>query len=136
MENAEHTEKKVLLFGFEDLRSILAIKGALEKFDAELIPVAKGDCGKTLSVLAGLEEEPPPADDTPVSSGGVVPGRMAVLLGLDEQLDALLPALSDAGAGASCLKAVLTRHNRSWSASRLYMELSREDNAIRKGAEQ
>ena len=134
MEKAESAEKKVLLFGFDDLRSILDVKGVLEKFDAELIPVAKGDYGKTLSVLAGLEEAPPVDDETsapPVGTG--IPGRMAVLCGLDSELDALLAALSDAGAGASCLKAVLTRHNRAWSAERLYMELSRERAAIAAG---
>ena len=132
MEKAESAEKKVLLFGFEDLRSILAIKSALEQFGAELIPVAKGDCGKTLSVLAGLEEAPPMDDDTAAPPAGL-PGRMAVLCGLDNELDALLAALSDAGAGPTCLKAVLTRHNRAWSASRLYMELSRERDAIGAG---
>ncbi|MBQ9492698.1 MAG: DUF3783 domain-containing protein [Oscillibacter sp.] len=130
MEKAESAEKKVLLFGFEDLRSILAVQGALEPFGAELIPVAKTDYGKTLSVLAGLEEEPPPDHDAP-PVGGSIPGRMAVLCGLDEELDALLPALSEAGAGKGCLKAVLTRHNRAWSATRLYMELSREREALR-----
>lgn len=129
----ETTEKKALLFGFDDLRSILAVKGVLERFDAELIPVAKADYGKTLSVLAGLEERPAPEDDAePPEVSGAIPGRMAVLCGLDDQLDALLPALSDAGAGATCLKAVLTRYNRGWSATRLYMELSRERDALNK----
>ena len=127
MEKAESFEKKVLLFGFEDLRSILAVKAALEPFDAELIPVAKTDYGKTLSELAGLEEAPPLDDAKPV--GGAIPERMAVLCGLDDELDALLPALAGAGAGES-LKAVLTRHNRTWSAARLYMELSRERAAL------
>ncbi|MBR4546299.1 MAG: DUF3783 domain-containing protein [Oscillibacter sp.] len=130
MEKAESAGKKVLLFGFEDLRSILAVQAALEPFHAELIPVAKTDCGKTLSVLAGLEEQPP-LDDDAQAVGGVIPGRMAVLCGLDEDLDALLPALSGAGAGETCLKAVLTRHNRAWSATKLYMELSRERAAMR-----
>lgn len=126
MEKAESADKKVLLFGFEDLRSILAVQAALEPFHAELIPVAKTDYGKTLSVLAGLEEEA-----STQAVGGAIPGRMAVLCGLDEDLDALLPALSNAGAGETCLKAVLTRHNRAWSATKLYMELSRERAAMR-----
>lgn len=129
MEKAESVDKKVLLFGFEDLRSILAVRSALEPFDAELIPVAKTDCGKTLSELAGLEEVPPLDDAPPVS--GAIPSRMAVLCGLDEELDALLPALAAAGAGETCLKAVLTRHNRTWSATRLYMELARERAAMK-----
>lgn len=133
MGHAESAEKKALLFGFEDLRSILDIKSALEPFGAELIPVAKGDYGKTLSVLAGLEEAPPVEGDDAPHVGGAIPERMAVLCGFDNELDAVLPALSDAGAGASCLKAVLTRHNRAWSALRLYAELSRERAAIGAG---
>ena len=133
MEKAESAEKKVLLFGFEDLRSILAVKSVLETFGAELIPVAKGDYGKTLSVLAGIEEAPPMDDNASAPPVVGVSGRMAVLCGLDSELDALLAALSDVGAGASCLKAVLTRHNRAWSAERLYMELSRERAAIGAG---
>ena len=130
MDNTESADKKVLLFGFEDLRSILAVQAALEPFHAELIPVAKTDYGKTLSVLAGLEDEASSDHDAqPV--GGAIPGHMAVLCGLDEDLDALLPALSGAGAGETCLKAVLTRHNRAWSATKLYMELSRERAAMR-----
>ena len=128
MEKAESAEKKVLLFGFDDLRSILAVKSALEAFGAELIPVAKGDYGKTLSVLAG--EETPDDDAESKSVGDAVPGRMAVLCGLNEELEPLLAALADAGAGPDCLKAVLTRHNRAWSAARLYMELSREHAAL------
>lgn len=130
MGKAEGAEKQVLLFGFDDLRSILALKGALDRFGAELIPVAKGDCHKTLSVLAGLEEAAPMDDDAPPPPETGLPGRMAVLCGLDEDLEEVLPALSEAGAGPDCLKAVLTRHNRAWSAARLYMELCRERAAL------
>ncbi len=69
-------------------------------------------------------------DDASAPPVSGLPGRMAVLCGLDNELDVLLAAFSDAGAGPTCLKAVLTRHNRAWSASRLYMELSRERAAI------
>ena len=116
-------EKKVLLFGFEDLRTILDVKAAVEPFGAELVPVGKSDCGKTLAVLCGLEEDSDPP------GGGVVPGRMALLCGLEGEMDALLPAMNQAG--ANCMKAVLTPHNRSWTAARLYLELSREEKAIR-----
>ena len=130
MEKSESAEKKVLLFGFDDLRSILAIKSALEPFGAELIPVAKGDYGKTLSVIAGEEASEDESDPESKSVGDAIPGRMAVLCGLNEELELLLAALAEAGAGAGCLKAVLTRHNRAWSAARLYIELSREHAAM------
>lgn len=129
MEKTESPEKKVLLFGFDDLRSILEIKSALEPFGAELIPVGKGDYGKTLSVIAG-EETAEESDAESKAVGDAIPGRMAVLCGLNEDLDPLLSALAGAGVGADCLKAVLTRHNRVWSAARLYMELSREHAAL------
>ena len=121
----EKTGKKVLLFGFDDLNLILAVQKALEPFGAELVPVGKRDHGKTLAVLTGVSEEIEPGDS------GTVPERMAVLCGLTEQLDELLPALNAAGAGG-CLKAALTRYNINWSAARLYTELSMERDAIRK----
>ena len=121
----ERAGKKVLLFGFDDLNIILSIQKALEPFGAELVPVGKRDHGKTLAVLAGISEEITPGDS------GIVPGRMAVLCGLTDQLDALLPALNQAGAGG-CLKAALTPHNIKWTAPRLYTELSLEHEAIRK----
>ena len=55
---------------------------------------------------------------------------MLVLCGLEDRLDALLPALAGAGAGPECLKAVLTPHNRSWSVLRLHRELLRERQAM------
>ncbi len=121
MENGK-TDKKILLFGFDDLRTILEVKTAVEPFGAELIPVGRSGSGKTLAVLCGLEEDGE-------ASGGPVPGRMAVLYGLENDLDALLPAMN--AAGANCLKAILTPHNRTWTPSRLYWELSREQEAIK-----
>lgn len=120
--------KKVLLFGFDTLPEILRLRDTAASFGAELIPVGKSDCGRTLATLAGLEE------DGGSPEPGAVPGRMAVLCGLDSDLETLLPALNRAGAGESCMKAVLTRHNRSWSAVRLYNELAREHAAIHQAA--
>ena len=55
---------------------------------------------------------------------------MVVLCGLEDQVDCLLPALSQAGIGRDCLKAVLTPHNRTWTAVKLYQELLREHQAM------
>lgn len=127
MEKSESVQKQILLFGFDDLRGILAVKTALEPLGVEAVPVGRSDYGKTLAALAGLEEN---AGGGGVS-GGVLPGRMALLCGMaDTELDQVLPALRDAGAGAGCLKAVLTPHNRAWNVWRLYEELSREDAAV------
>ena len=122
-----NAEKKLLLFGFDDLRGILTVKTAMEPFGVEVVPVGRSDYGKTLASLAGLEEN----TGSGISAGGVLPGRMAALCGLDAELDQILPALSAAGVGPDCLKAVLTRHNRAWNVWRLYEELSGEDAAVR-----
>ncbi|MBQ9345720.1 MAG: DUF3783 domain-containing protein [Oscillibacter sp.] len=127
---ADESGKKVLLFSFEDLREILAVKTALDAFGAELIPVGKADYGKKLAVLAGLEEPEVGSTKAEWETGAAV-GRMALLCGLREHLDQILPALSSAGAGQNCLKAVLTESNRAWTPVRLYGELSEEQRAMR-----
>lgn len=119
---------KLLLFGFDTLPAILAVRTAADPLGAEVIPVARTDYNKSLAVLAGLDTAPGP---TQPYAGGTLGGRMIVLCGLEQQLDALLPALTKAGAGPDCLKAVLTPHNRAWNAVTLYTELLREHRAIR-----
>ena len=101
--------RKLLLFGFEELPTILAAAAAAGPFGAEVVPVARQDYNKPLAVLGG---------------------RMVVLCGLEDQVDCLLPALSQAGIGRDCLKAVLTPHNRTWTAVKLYQELLREHQAM------
>lgn len=118
---------KLLLFGFESLLQILALEAAAAPFGAEIVPVARTDYNKSLAALAGLDAAACPAQPY---AGGTLGGRMIVLCGLEEKLDALLPALSQAGAGPECLKAVLTPHNRAWNAVTLYAELLRERQAI------
>ena len=121
---------KLLLFGFDALPAILAVSAAAGPFGAEVVPVAKTDYNKPLSVLAGLDTAPGPIAPY---AGNALGGRMIVLCGLEDRLDALLPELSKAGAGPDCLKAVLTVHNRSWNALTLFAELSREHRALRGG---
>lgn len=115
----------ILLFGFEDLPAILAVSAAMEPFGAEVVPVARGDYGRPVAALAGLEG----GAGVPYA-GGPLGGRMMVLCGLEDRLSALLPALARAGAGPECLKAVLTDRNRGWNALRLFKELSRERRAL------
>ena len=118
---------KLLLFGFEELPTILAAAAAAGPFGAEVVPVARRDYNKPLSVLAGLDDDP---GTLLPYTGGPLGGRMAVLCGLEEQVDGLLPALSQAGIDRECLKAVLTPHNRGWNALKLYDELRREHQAM------
>lgn len=114
---------KILLFGFDSLLSILALEKAVKPLGAELVPVARTDYNKPLAALAGLDAA---GGSAMPYTGGPLGGRMLVLCGLEKQLDDLLPVLRRSGAGPECLKAVLTPHNRSWSAVMLYGELLRE----------
>ena len=118
---------KLLVFGCDSLRHVLALEAAVGPFGAEIVPVARMDYNKTLAVLAGLD-----ADVAPVMpySGGTLGGRMIVFCELEDRLDTLLPALRKAGAGPECLKAVLTPSNRNWSVLKLYSELLREHQAL------
>ena len=119
--------RKLLLFGFEELPTILAAAAAAGPFGAEVVPVARQDYNKPLAVLAGLDDDP---GTVLPFNGGPLGGRMVVLCGLEDQVDRLLPALSQAGIGWDCLKAVLTPHNRTWTAVKLYQELLREHQAM------
>lgn len=118
---------KILLFGFDSLLSILALEAAAGPFGAELVPIARGDYNKPIGVLAG---EDAPSGAVQPYAGPALGGRMLVLCGLENQLEALIPALNRAGAGPDCVKAVLTPHNRSWTAVTLFAELQRERRAF------
>ena len=122
--------RKLLLFGFEELPTILAAAAAAGPFGAEVVPVARQDYNKPLAVLAGLDDDP---GTVLPFNGGPLGGRMVVLCGLEDQVDRLLPALRQAGIGRDCLKAVLTPDNRSWTPGRLYRELQREHRAMGRG---
>ena len=118
---------KLLLFGFEELPTILAAAAAAGPYGAEVVPVARQDYNKPLAVLAGLDDDP---GTLLPFAGGPLGGRMVVFCGLEDRMDALLPALRQAGIGPDCLKAVLTPINRTWNAVKLHEELLREHQAM------
>ena len=121
--------KKLLLFGFDDLPSVAAVASAVAPMGIEAVPVSRREYDRPLEVLAGLA----PGGEAAPFAGCPLGGRMIVLCGLEDRLDAVLPALARAGAGPECLKAVLTVHNRRWSARKLFGELDRERRALMKG---
>lgn len=120
---------KLLLFGFEDLFSAPAVIAAVEPLGPEVVRVPREDYGRKLEELAGLV--PRKAKGTPYT-GGPLGEKLIVLCGLADQLDELLPVLRQAGAGPSCLKAVLTAHNRKWTAPTLLMHLRKERAAMQR----
>ena len=48
---------KLLLFGFEDLPSILRVETAAESCGAAVVPVGRRDYNTPLGILAGLDTE-------------------------------------------------------------------------------
>ena len=118
---------KLLLLGFEELPTILAAAAAAGPYGAEVVPVARQDYNKPLAVLAGLDDDP---GTLLPFAGGPLGGRMVVFCGLEDRMDALLPALRQAGSGPDCRKAVLTPINRTWNAVKLHEELLRAHQAM------
>lgn len=137
---APSESKKLLLFGFHELPAILAAEAAAKAVGAETVAVPPESWDQTLASLAESAASASAGKEDRMASVSVLPGsfensailpkgtfgRMVVLCGLDEELDALLPALR----GFGCPKAVLTERNRSWTAGRLYRELQRERQAL------
>ena len=99
--------RKLLLFGFEELPTILAAAAAAGPFGAEVVPVARQDYNKPLAVLAGLDDDP---GTVLPFNGGPLGGRMVVLCGLEDQVDCLLPALRQAGTAVKLYQELLREH--------------------------
>jgi len=114
----------VLMFGFQSLPLMMAVDGAMKEFGAEVIPVQPKDYNKSLQSL--LEKNASGAD----YAGPALGGQMLVLCGLEQNLEGVLAALRKAGVGLDCLKAVLTKHNKDWTAVNLYRELREERRAV------
>lgn len=118
--------KTILLYGFDDLPSVLAVQAAVGPFLAEVKAVWKEDYQKPIGVLAGLKKD----TGIPGSFAGSLGGRMMIFCGLDDQVDELLSALRQAGIGPDCYKAVLTKHNQEWDGLHLFSELEQERRTI------
>ena len=107
----------LLLFGFDLLPKILLIHGVMVRLGIKVLVVPRKDYMVSMeNLLAGEHGD---------YDGGSLGGRMIVLCDV-APLDEALDALRSAGIGPDCLKAVLTEHNRKWTARQLYAELLRE----------
>lgn len=120
-------EKQLLLFGFDTLPAILAVRCAAEKLGAEVVSVGRGDYETPLEELLGGKAGADSSASFPLG------GKMILLCGLENRVEEVLEALAAAGVGRDCLKAVLTPHNRRWTARHLYHELQREKRQMQGG---
>lgn len=116
----------ILLYGFEELNDILAVKAAAGPFLAEVRPVWHEDYRKPVGSLVGRSTR----EGRPGMFSGSLGGRMMVFCDMDEQVQAMLPELRRAGIGPECYKAVLTAYNQEWNGVALFAELQRERRAI------
>lgn len=112
----------ILLYGFEELNDILAVKAAAEPFRAEVRPIWRDGWRTPIGALVGRSTRP--AREGVFS--GKLGGRMMVFCDMDGQMDDLLPALRRAGIGPECYKAVLTAWNQEWDGIALFAELQKE----------
>ena len=116
----------ILLYGFDQLNDILAVKSAADPFHAEVRPVWRDDYRKPVGSLVGRTTRQ--ARDGTFQ--GKLGGRMMVLYDMEGQLDALLPALRRVGIGPECYKAVLTAYNQEWDGISLFAQLQKEHRAM------
>jgi len=123
---------KLLMFECNSLMLAIAVDRAMAELDVEVVPVSRKNYNKPLEDLADawseVYDENAELEDY---TGGALGGQMMVLCELNDKIDEVLVALRNAGVGLDCLKAVLTQHNRSWDAIKLYRELQRENQAMR-----
>ena len=110
----------LLLFEFEDVRVLFEIERAAKPFGVEVTSVARKDYNYRLATLAGLEKRPTASNPY---MGEPLKGPMLVMCNMNGQVDAMLPALKNAGVGAECLKVILTLNNCTLTPPVLYEEL-------------
>ena len=113
-----------------DMKQEAAVRALCGGLAVQSRPVSKEEQGERVGTLAGIL---PPSDST----GFTVPffEPMLVLCGFSEwQMNAFLEGLRHAGVSIP-LKAVMTPANSGWPLARLYQELEREHQAVRKRTE-
>lgn len=114
----------VLLYNIRDIGRKSLIQNALTSLGHRIVYVEKKDYLKPIGVLAG-EKLFLTVDK--VYDGPQMEDMMLVMAGMDSrQVDKVLKALRESGAGSIPCKAVLTETNKFWTSMMLYEELKKE----------
>lgn len=114
----------VLLYNIRDIGRESLIRNALRSLGHDIVYVDQKDYLKPIGTLAGeklfLTVEK-------VYEGPQMEDMMLVMAGMDgHQVDEVLEALRESGAGRIPYKAVLTETNKFWTSMMLYEELKKE----------
>ena len=122
----------VLLLGSFTVPETLAVSAAAESCGAKARTVSAEEEQLSVGELAARADLPGAAPGPASPGGGRRSGARALLLAnvQSETLDALLAAFSARGV-TGIPKAVVTKHNRAWTAKRLLAELEKEQLAFR-----
>lgn len=120
---------QVMLFNIHG-EKLMKIRMLLYKLGVHGREVPEEDFGKTLEELRMPAEAAPSKKEPDAAQKPLFTREMLVMDGLTpEQFNALLEGLRKAEAQVA-LKAVLTKHNLSWSPAKLCRELSAEHAAF------
>lgn len=112
-------KRTLLPVGFNDIE-IRKLSTAVEVFEADIVPIYEDGYGRTIGSFLGL----PVAGD---GAGGFIDGQMVIISGFEQdELNALLYLMMNAGFSRNILKAIVTHANISWTVSELWNELSEE----------
>ena len=125
----ENNLKKILFYQIrgEKRKQLKKICGEL---DIEILVVSPAEYGEPVGALAGF---PGMRKQGKACTGEGVRGEMLVFVGMDDDaLDEFLAVCKEDGVAPTACKAILTPHNAAWSGEKLYEELVREHQSMRR----
>ena len=113
----------ILLFHVNELKAAL-IASVCGGMGIRLVKIHRKQYGEKIGALAGMPMLP--LTGIPYEGEAFSQEMMVMCFFEKGTLDAFLDAYKSAGLPPVGLKAVLTPHNATWSAARLYAELEKE----------